>query len=68
MNVDAFLDPNDSLIVKVGVEISRRYGISYWGGAIVAAAEELGAPTLFTEDLNHGQPYGSVRVVNPFRG
>ena len=56
----------DAFIVKVGAEISRRYRISYWDGAIVAAAEALGAPTLFTEDLNHGQTYGSVRVVNPF--
>ena len=56
----------DSGIVKVGAEISRRYRISYWDAAIIAAAEALGARTLFTEDLNHGQVYGSVRVVNPF--
>lgn len=57
------LDPG---LVKLGVEISQRYCISYWDGAIVAAAEALGASTLFTEDLNHEQTYGSVRVVNPF--
>ena len=56
----------DAGIVKVGAEISQRYQISYWDGAIVAAAEALGARTLFTEDLNHSQLYGSVRVVNPF--
>lgn len=57
------LDPG---LVKLGVEISQRYRISYWDGAIVAAAEALGARTLFTEDLNHDQTYGSIRVVNPF--
>ncbi len=57
------LDPG---LVKLGVEISQRHRISYWDGAIVAAAEALGARTLFTEDLNHDQTYGSVRVVNPF--
>ena len=36
-------------------------------GAIIAAAEALGAETLYTEDLNDGQLYGSVRVENPFR-
>lgn len=56
----------DSGIVKVGVELSQRHRISYWDGAILAAAEALGARSLFTEDLNHGQAYGSVRVVNPF--
>lgn len=56
----------DSGIVKIGAEIGQRYRISYWDGAILAAAEALGARTLFTEDLSHGQVYGSVRVVNPF--
>ena len=58
--------PLDPGLVKLGVETSQRYRISYWDGAIVAAAEALGARTLFTEDLNHDQIYGSVRVVNPF--
>ena len=58
--------PLDASLVKLGVEISQRYRISYWDGAIVAAAEALGARTLFTEDLNHDQTYGTVRVVNPF--
>ncbi len=56
----------DPAIVKLGVEVSQRHRISYWDGAILAAAETLGARTLFTEDLNHDQTYGSVRVVNPF--
>lgn len=47
-------------------ELSQRYQISYWDGAILAAAERLEAPVLYTEDLNHEQTYGSVRVVNPF--
>jgi predicted nucleic acid-binding protein len=54
-----------SLIVS-GVEMALRCGISYWDGAIIAAAERLGASTLYTEDLNHGQRYGSVQAVNPF--
>jgi len=32
----------------------------------LAAAEALDAPTLYTEDLQHGQRYGRVRAVNPF--
>ena len=34
--------------------------------AIIAAAERLGAKVLYSEDLNHGETYGSVRVENPF--
>ncbi len=47
--------------------MSERYKISYWDGAILAAAEQLGAPILYTEDLNDGQTYGSVTVINPFK-
>ena len=57
----------DYPLITSGIEVSLRYGISYWDGAIVAAAESLGAAVLYTEDLSHGQRYGSVLVVNPFR-
>jgi predicted nucleic acid-binding protein len=59
--------PVDAELVQAGIVASRRYQLSYWDGAVVAAAQRLGAPVLYTEDLNHGQAYGSVRVVNPFR-
>ena len=56
----------DYALVVAGVETSLRHRLSYWDGAIVAAADRLGARTLFTEDLSHGQVYGSIRAVNPF--
>jgi len=56
----------DTSLVKIAIEVSERYRISYWDGAIVAAAESLGARHLYSEDLNHGQRYGSVEVINPF--
>lgn len=57
----------DRSLIKIAVEVSERYQISYWDGAVVAAAQSLGAKTLYTEDLNDGQRYGSVQVRNPFR-
>jgi predicted nucleic acid-binding protein len=56
----------DLIVVHVAMAYAYRYQISYWDAAIVAAAEQLESPVLYTEDLNHGQRYGSVRVVNPF--
>ncbi len=53
-------------LVTLGAVMSERYGISYWDGAIVAAAESLGAPVLYTESLTHGQTYGAIRAINPF--
>lgn len=61
------LVPTDYPLVVAGIEASLRFGISYWDGAIIAAADRLGALVLFTEDLSHGRRYGSVRAVNPFR-
>ncbi len=58
--------PVTGSLVARGAANSARFQISYWDGAIIAAAEEIGAQTLYSEDLSHGQRYGSVRVVNPF--
>jgi predicted nucleic acid-binding protein len=58
--------PTDVDLVLVGILFSLRHRISYWDGAILAAAERLGAKTLYSEDLNSGQSFGPVRVVNPY--
>jgi len=59
--------PVDASLVKVAIQVSHRYRIPYRDGAIIAAARTLDAPLLYTEDLNDGQVYADVRVVNPFR-
>lgn len=46
--------------------IKTRFQIRYWDAAILAAALELGCHTLYSEDLNHGQNYDGVKVINPF--
>jgi predicted nucleic acid-binding protein len=45
----------------------QRYQISYWDAAIIEAARALGCRTVYSEDMQHGQDYGGVRVVDPFR-
>ncbi|MBI1788207.1 MAG: PIN domain-containing protein [Acidobacteria bacterium] len=56
----------DHRLVRIATEQSERFAISYWDAAILAAAEALGADTVYSEDLSHGQQYGRVRVLNPF--
>ncbi len=56
----------DPPLVQVAIELSERYGISYWDAAILAAAAALGAHTVYSEDLNDGQQYGQLKVRNPF--
>jgi predicted nucleic acid-binding protein len=58
--------PVDVELVNSGLFFARRYQINYYDGAILAAAERLGAPILYTEDLAHEQHYGPVQVINPF--
>lgn len=56
----------DHQLVRIAIEHSERYEVSYWDAAILVAAEALGAHTVYSEDLSDGQQYGRVRVVNPF--
>lgn len=56
----------DQALVRIAIEQSERFAISYWDAAILAAAEALGTDTVYSEDLCHGQQYGRVRVLNPF--
>ncbi len=58
--------PVDQSYVAAGLALARRYQLKYYDAALLAAAERLGAPVFYSEDLAHNQLYGSVRVVNPF--
>jgi predicted nucleic acid-binding protein len=53
-------------LVLQAIGARTRFGISYWDAAIISAAKQLGCRVVYSEDLNHGQEYDGVRVVNPF--
>ncbi len=53
-------------VFRQAVAMSQRYRLSYWDGAILAAARELGCDAIYTEDLSSEQDYDGLRVVNPF--
>lgn len=53
-------------LFRAGVAISGHFQLSYWDGVILAAAKALGCDVLYSEDLNAGQDYNGVLVVNPF--
>ena len=72
--IDAWIDhltampftPLDAALIRRGLWLKRRYLIAYYDAALLAAAERLRCPVFYSADLNHGQDYGDVRVVNPF--
>ena len=59
---------NTAESVIEALDIESRYNISFWDAVIVQAAGSSGATVVYSEDLAHGQSYGSVRVVNPLNG
>jgi predicted nucleic acid-binding protein len=58
--------PGAADLYRQAFRLSRRYEIHPYDAAIVAAAQELGAHTLYSEDLSDTQEYDGVKVVNPF--
>jgi predicted nucleic acid-binding protein len=53
-------------LVLEAVELRQRYQISYWDAAIIAAAKQIECTVVYSEDLNPGQDYDGVTVINPF--
>ncbi|MDE0486713.1 MAG: PIN domain-containing protein [Nitrospira sp.] len=56
----------DVALVRQAIGTCRRYQISYWDALIIAAAGRAGCTRILSEDLNPGQTYHNVAVVNPF--
>ena len=53
-------------LIARAVEIKGVYGISIFDAGIVAAAESAGCNEIWSEDLNPGQEYCGIRLVDPF--
>jgi predicted nucleic acid-binding protein len=53
--------------VLEALDLADRHRVSFWDALIIHAAQRSGAEILYSEDLSHGQVYGSVRVLDPLR-
>ena len=53
-------------VFRDAVLTRRRFGLSYWDAAILAAARTLGCDAVYSEDMSAEQDYGGIRVINPF--
>lgn len=49
------------------LNLHERNRVSWYDALIVAAAQVGNCEVLYSEDLQAGQQFGAVRVVNPFR-
>jgi len=52
--------------VLEAIDIHQRNKLSFWDALIICSAKKLGCAILWTEDLNTGQCYEGVKVLNPF--
>ena len=57
---------SDSALVKDAIHLAQRWKISYYDAQIIAAAKRVNCAIVYSEDLNHGQVYDGVKVLNPF--
>jgi predicted nucleic acid-binding protein len=56
----------DLALLERAWRLEARYSLSWWDALIVAAAQAGGCRALLTEDLQHGQMFGAVGVIDPF--
>jgi predicted nucleic acid-binding protein len=48
------------------LRLARDQGFSFYDALIVAAAQEAGCDTLYSEDMQHGRAIGGLIICNPF--
>ena len=53
-------------LVRRAVAVKEEYGIQFYDALIVATASKLNCLEIVSEDLNPGQTYCGMAVVNPF--
>ncbi len=58
---------SDTQLLIDAMATTERWKISLWDSLIIAASLRANASVVWSEDLNDGQDYGGVRVINPLR-
>jgi predicted nucleic acid-binding protein len=58
---------NTGKLLAKAIALHHKVQLSFWDAMIVQAALEAGCDRLYSEDLNAGQRFGSLVIVNPFR-
>ena len=57
---------NTVAVFQAALAAKARFQISYWDAAILEAARAAGCRQVLSEDLDPGQDYDGLVVVNPF--
>ena len=57
---------NDLELIEQAIDISLISQLSFWDSLIIAAAEKANCEVVYSEDLNTGQTYRGIMVIDPF--
>ena len=57
----------DIPLILSAIQLSRSKRLSFWDGLIVQSALEGGASILYSEDMQDGQVFETLRIENPLR-
>ena len=57
---------NDLDLIEQAIDISILSQLSFWDSLIIAAAEKENCEYVLSEDLNSGQNYRGIKLLNPF--
>ena len=58
---------NTGRMLVDAIDLQKKAQLSFWDSLIVQAAIQSGCDLLYSEDMNAGQRFASVTVVNPFK-
>jgi predicted nucleic acid-binding protein len=58
---------NTGKLLINAIQLEQRAQLSFWDAMVVQAATEACCDHLYSEDLNIGQRFGSLVIVNPFK-
>ena len=58
---------NTGRMVVDAIDLQRKAQLSFWDSLIVQAAIQSDCDRLYSEEMNAGQRFGPVTVVNPFK-
>ncbi len=61
-----FITPLTTDTFLSALAIHARYQLSHWDSLIIVSAREAACAIVYSEEMNHGQNYDGVQVINPF--
>lgn len=53
-------------VLDLSIDLCGRFSLSHWDSLLIAACLEAGVDTLYTEDMDAGTTFDTLKLINPF--